>query len=39
MKKEVNTELSNVLEWNGKTNTSSKNCVIADENDPDYRFF
>lgn len=35
----MTTELTNLLEWNGKSNNSSKNCVIADQDDPDYRFF
>jgi hypothetical protein len=36
--REVDTRIDNLTEWEGMTNNSTKNCVLADEDEPDYRY-
>jgi hypothetical protein len=38
MKEEIKTEVSNLQRWDNQSYNSTKNCVLADEDDPDYRY-
>lgn len=37
-KEEINIQLNNLQEWEGQSKNSTKNFVLADEDDPDYRY-
>lgn len=38
IKEEIKTEVSNLQKWPNQSFNSTKNCVLADEDDPDYRY-
>lgn len=38
IKEEINTEIANLTKWKDQSFNSTKNFVLADEDDPDYRY-
>ncbi len=38
IKEEIHTEVTNLTKWKNQSKNSTKNFVIADEDDPDYRY-
>lgn len=38
IKQDIKTEITNLQRWNNQNYNSSKNFVMADQDDPDYRY-
>jgi hypothetical protein len=38
IKEEIHTDVTNLTKWKNQSNNSTKNFVLADEDDPDYRY-